>query len=292
MNSMKLEVEIFRILSAFGIVWFHSGMETGRSIAYGGLIFFSIVTTYFATISTRTHSFFNRLERVVIPFFLWGIFYGVINLLFKGSVFPEHYMLLSKILASPSIHLWFLPFIFLSHVIVDNFKQVMSREWFATMIGVTVIILISTAPIWRGFDYYRPLGQYAHVLPAVLIGIFFGGIRNIRDNIRVIVNIGIFISIMVMTIMHQSGVGITYLVGMIPCIFLFVGHTINNNDSFLFKISSATFGVYLLHPFALKVLRYLEFDGWLLPFLAFFSSLIIVMSLKTVAPKKYIKYLV
>lgn len=69
---MKSEIELFRIFSALGIVWFHSGVGIGRDVAYGGLIFFVIVAAYFATVSTRSHSLVERVERLMVPYFLWG----------------------------------------------------------------------------------------------------------------------------------------------------------------------------------------------------------------------------
>jgi len=286
---MKLEIEIFRIISAFGIVWFHSNVEAGREIAYGGLIFFIVVSAYFATISTRFHSLFERVERLLIPCFLWAIFYGVINLVTKGYVFPDKYILLSIFLATPSIHLWFLPFIFFSLIAIDKFRQLVFKEWGATLIGISAILSISLAPIWLEFDYIPPLGQYAHAIPAVLIGVFFGIID--KAKVKMLLITGIILSVLIMVFKQQSGIGIPYLVGLIPCYFFFFNsHVINNKGSLLLKISSATLGVYLIHIFVLMVLRKLGIVGFSLPLFAFILSLLAIIFLKTFVPKKIVKY--
>lgn len=36
---MRIDIELLRIISAIGIVWFHSGNATGREITYSGLVF-------------------------------------------------------------------------------------------------------------------------------------------------------------------------------------------------------------------------------------------------------------
>jgi len=200
---MKLEIEIFRILSAFGIVWFHSGVDIGREIAYGALIFFVIVSIYFATISKRNHSISERIKRLLVPYLFWSLFYGAILLLTEGYLFPKDYNLFSKIFASPSIHLWFLPFIFISLIVIDYFKSALSKEWVVTTIGSVAIFSILLAPIWREFDYLIPLGQYAHAFPAVLIGIFFGLMKKTR--ISIILAAGILVSIIIMVFLKESG---------------------------------------------------------------------------------------
>lgn len=288
---MKLEIEIFRILSMFGIVWFHSpGIHIGRDIAYGGLIFFVVVSVYFATISMRQHRIFERIERLLIPYLLWAVFYAVIFFLTKGHIFPQNYTLFSMVLASPTIHLWFLPFIFLTLVIIDYIRPILSKEWFATMVGVSAILLIFLAPIWRDINYISPLGQYAHAFPAILVGIFLGVMDKVRMK-RVILA-GILVSIAVMIYKQQSGVGITYLVGFIPCYFLFKGQTISHKNALLLKISAATFGVYLSHIFVLMILSKIGFVGLPLPIFAFLLSLLAVMIFKAFAPKFLVKYVV
>jgi|GEM_PF-4479842 len=285
---MRVEIEIFRILSAFGIVWFHSGIDIGRDIAYGGLIYFLIISAYFATISTRSHSIIERAERLLIPFLLWSLFYGSIHFITKGYFFPENYTFVSKVLASPSIHLWFLPFVFFSLIAIDNLRQIISKKWVVTAIGLTAISLILFSPKWREISFIPPLGQYIHAFPAILIGIFLGVMHQIR--IKWILIIGIIASIVIMIYKKEPGVGIPYLTGFIPCYFLFKGNRINNKKSLLLNISSATYGVYLLHVFIFLILIKFDISGILLPVLVFILSLLSVVTLKKYIPNKFIKY--
>lgn len=55
--KVRQDIEILRVLSAFGIVWFHSGAP-GRAFAYSGLVIFIILSVYLSQhgnqhISTR-----------------------------------------------------------------------------------------------------------------------------------------------------------------------------------------------------------------------------------------------
>lgn len=44
---MKAEIEFFRVLSMFGIIYFHSGYQHFKFVAYGGLVFFTVTAVFF-----------------------------------------------------------------------------------------------------------------------------------------------------------------------------------------------------------------------------------------------------
>lgn len=288
---MIAEIEFFRILSVFGIVWFHSCIDIGRNIAYGGLIFFIIIAAYFATVSKREHRLLERVERLIVPFFVWGAFYGIISFVTKGNFYPENFTLIAKILVSPSLHLWFLPFIFVALVTIDNFHDFLSMEMVAIVIGLIVICLISLSPIWQPIHYALPFGQYIHALPAVLIGIFFGIMKNIRRYVRIFLIVCVFCSIIVMISMRLPSVGVAYLIGILPCLFLFKGHCIDGRTLLIKKFSSSSFGIYLSHSLTLTLVRLSGLNGVLLPLCAFILSFFIVILCKSFVPEKYVKYI-
>lgn len=280
---MKLEIEVFRIFSAFGIVWFHSGLHTGRQFAYGGLIYFIIISIFFTLKSKNPQRLSKRFKKLILPFILWTLFYGFINFLFNRTIFPDGFEGISIILTTTSIHLWYLPFVFILLIILDCFKLYFSRISLIYLFGVSAIILLYISPIWRNIDFIIPFAQYAHALPAAFIGIFISS--KIHTKLWFLIMFGIVTSLF----RNFHDIGITYISGLLPCIFLFVGHEIKKPDSIIFKISSATFGVYLLHPFILNVLKHIGVEYFWLPIFAFFISLAIILIAKFVISIKVLQ---
>ena len=62
----RADIEFLRVLSTFGIVWFHSGVF-GHEFAYSGLIVFLILSMYLAGGSGAADvlTLRRRLERLV-----------------------------------------------------------------------------------------------------------------------------------------------------------------------------------------------------------------------------------
>lgn len=286
---MKPEIELFRIISIFGIVWYHSGVKYGRELGYGGLVFFIIISVYFAATSRHEKSVFLRVERLLIPYLLWSIFYGVFNLGTKGYFFPKQYTPLMAVLVSPSIHLWFLPFLFFVLLTIDHIRNLLRTDSFILLTGVFTILLISFSPIWRGFSFMVPFGQYAHAIPAVSIGIFLAGFQ--RKATWYITMATIIITVLIMVLKQQSGMGIPYLVGLLPSYFLLTENTLFQGKEFLFTASSATFGIYLSHAFILHLLIYIGISGFFLPVAAFLISLFVTICFRKYTPNLLSKYL-
>ena len=175
---------------------------------------------------------------------------------------------------------------------IDNLRYFLLKEWFGVLIGIGAIVAISLSPFWRNFNYISPLGQYAHAMPAVLIGVFLGTYDKIRFKVRAWIITGIMLSILAMVFKQQSGIGIPYLVGLAPCIFLFHQNILIKNDKIILFLASATFGVYFLHVFSLLILRHIGITGYSLPIAAFLLSISLVLVFKYTFPKKIVKYVV
>lgn len=119
--KVRQDIEILRVLSAFGIVWFHSGAP-GRAFAYSGLVIFIILSVYLSQhgnqhISTR---FKIRARRLLVPWSIWFTFYGLIRLLTQKPLRPLENGAIAGVLSGPSSHLWYLPFTFVLLVIIDS----------------------------------------------------------------------------------------------------------------------------------------------------------------------------
>lgn len=305
---MRIDIELFRIISAFGIVYFHSGNLYGREVAYGGLIFFVIVSSYFATKSLRQKKPLDRFKRLIVPCILWSIIYGFLNFVLKGKIFLTDCYLAGCILSTPSIHLWYLPYIYLVLIAIDWIKTAFSKDSIGSFSGVIAAILLLSASIWRTFEYPVPFGQYLHALPGVFIGIYLGYYFSIKVRHRKFILLLIIASILLTVCLTIKGVGIPYLLGLLPSLLLLkqdlftkserprLGNTrltlTKNTIKIIPSIASLMFGVYLVHSIFIVILRYLGMNDYSLPLVAFILSLAFVFIVREKLPQKIHRYLV
>ncbi len=289
---MKSEIEVFRVFCMFGIVWFHSGVEVCRVAAHGGLIFFIIVSVYFGASSRRKHRLVDRVERLLVPCAAWSVFYGIISYVRHGHCFPEGYTLLSMLLATPSIHLWFLPFIFFVLVWIDSARGFLDNRATAPIAGIFAIVLILFAPVWQDMRLVDPFLQYLYALPAVFIGLFYAYYGRIRLVFCRMIAVGIIISLLVLLYVYHSEVAVLYLAGVVPCIFLFYSNVLFVGNRTVFLISSTVYGIYLVHPFWQMFFRFLGVTSYLLPIATFITSMFSMVLLKNLLPRGMAGYFI
>ncbi len=270
----------------FGIVWFHAGIDAGRVIAHGGLFFFIIVSVYFAVSSRRRHRVAERAVRLLAPCSMWAALYGLISFFRRGHCFPEGYNLPSMILATSSIHLWYLPFMFFVLVAVDTFQPLLSRRNVVAAAGCGAVVVLALSPLWQDIRLADPFVQYIYSVPAVLIGIFLGHWRKIGTTALVTLLAALLVTLTVLVASLHSEVGTLYLAGLLPCLFLLYDNRILRANRMLLELSSAVFGIYLMHPFWQMVLRYLGLRSFLLPVTVFAVSLVAVMLARRILPRQ------
>lgn len=271
-NSNKnVSIEIIRIISAFGIVYFHSGLTPFKDVAYSGLIVFVIISLYFLDF-TKENLFSQKTERLLIPYIFWFIFYGLFSLYKGGSIFPENYNIIQIILCSPSIHLWFLPFLLIIFLSISQIKKRIGLlSW------IIAIVLLLTSPLWRKFDLPDPLGQYLHVLPAVFIGIFFRDFYYLSKKLRIYLYFSLLIIVILLAVSKLSNIGVTYLFGFLLSSPILLKNKISIRTNLIFVISYSTFGIYLLHPFILSLSSKIGIIGFSKVLFTYFSSMALII---------------
>ncbi len=289
---MRNDVELLRIISAFGIVWFHSGSLPGREIAYGGLIFFIIISSYFANISKRQNKPLERIKRLIVPCVIWTIPYSLLNFVRLGQICPENYSFVSCIFSTPSPHLWYLPYMCIVLILIDRAKLIFSQSTLGLFSGTMAVILMMLAPKWREFSYIDPFDLYAHALPAVLIGIYLGCYFSIEIKSRLFILLGLIFSILLMVYTAQENVGIPYLFGMLPSLLLLRSDVLAKYKLNIYSISSLMLGVYLVHFALILILLSFGISNYLLPFIVFPLSVLIIFSIKRLLPKKIYQHVI
>lgn len=290
---MRTDIELFRIISAFGVVWFHAGLDAWRSVAYGGLVYFVIIACYFATKSQHKQNIYSRVERLCVPYLIWFAFYAILHYTVNKPVIPDHYSILSFILSSPSIHLWFLPFIFFALSAIGSMsKDIRYKKITSVFSGSCAAIFILSSPYWRELKLSVPLPQYFHAIPCVFIGVFLASCDTISRTIKASIITILLTTMSLMSYIGEQGLGVTYLIGFIPCLLLLRDTSVLNKQNYIISIANTTFGIYLFHIFWLMLLRHFGITGIILPISAFLLSLIFVWPVKMYFPNRWTKYFI
>ena len=106
LQERRQDIEILRVFSVFGIVWYHSNV-VGGDYAYSGLIFFVILSAYLsgpAKLDFRL-DFLMRAQRLLVPWLIWYFVYGLVNVIRGRPLVDTSNGLIAGILQGPSIHL-------------------------------------------------------------------------------------------------------------------------------------------------------------------------------------------
>lgn len=289
----RQEIELLRVVSAFGIVWFHCS-AFGKDIAYSGLIVFLILSMYFsANSNSKPKPFSERSKRLLIPWVLWLLFYGALHVILKKPFMRTNNGLVAGVLAGTSIHLWYMPFIFMAITLFDQVKKYIASQPLAYICALIIVFIFSMTGFWRPWSSSlgSPWGQYVHALNGVFIGVFFANCGAIPKPVIV----G-FISLMLTTVALSSltvpGVGEPYLIGIIITAITLLPRW-NFHSGLKFNgLSDCTLGIYMTHPFWLLVFKkFWATSDFALPFLVFGVSAVTVWCFKKTAPD-ISKYLV
>lgn len=283
----RRDIELLRIVSAFGIVWFHS-QSIGHEVSYGSLIFFLLLSTYLAGLCTQPPADFvgRRAKRLLLPWGWWFLIYGLVNLWGGRPLIPPNDEILLSILAGPSIHLWYLPFMFGCLIIFDVLRMLIRISWLAYGSVALAIVLLLTTSFWRlnALQMGAPVAQYAQALPAVLIGVFFSRFDALHGLAKWVIVLLIFSA--AAYAVSAEGVGIPYLVGISAGLFLIVPQNILTSIKIPSSVSQCMLGVYLVHPIILGVAAKMSFTSqvWAAVF-AFTLSTALVFLVRTYAPQ-------
>jgi hypothetical protein len=285
--NYRLDIELFRIISAFGIVWFHSHLE-GGDVGYAGLIYFTILSLY---LSGDGRDVIHRLKRLMLPWLFWCLFYGFINLLIAKPFIDTNNGLLAGILTGPRIHLWYIPFICITLISFDLIKKNISVLLIGYASALIAFISLITVFLWRdpANSLGTPWAQHFHAFPAIFIGASFWAFERVESMFRIVFML-LLLSAAAINL-NISGVGVTYIIGIaLFCPILFLPPWLKCPYK-ITKISNLTLGIYLLHPFVFMVFFKLHFyPGFYLPIAVFIISGLTIAIAKKFFPKltKYI----
>lgn len=247
---INFNVELLRLIAAFGIVVFHAGDVPGRLAAYSGLVIFVIFFLYFMPNPKKQPPYTilkNRASRLILPWLFWSILYGTINILSKNIPCNYTSTIPGEILTGTSIHLWFLPFAFLISIpciyLDSNFKR---SKHLPDIMGILSILALPALAYWGNISGELPIPfhQWRHALPAVFIGLFLR--YNASNNKLKIFTIAIILAAFHVDRIGGNAYGIPYALGTLLCSLSIASKNIV--PASITQYSGASYGIYLFHP--------------------------------------------
>lgn len=279
-------VEVLRLLSAFLIVWFHSGISWGKELSYSGLIVFVLLTTYYSTISNKIGlRIYSRSLRFLVPWMFWSVTYGFGEVFLGNSFFRFNDNLFEQLLVGNYFHLWYLPFIYFILIILDVLRGLGNYRLIAGFVYLVSLMYFIFAEYWRPFSLglTLPLPQYFQAIGAVFIGFYWGVFSRGGYGLWQMTGILILLCVILLHV-NINGVGIPYAVGVVLVIAALIMRVEFKNIKKLKVLSDCAFGIYLIHPVFLHIVGSLRFDSVFVPILAFILSFLFIYFLRHFFP--------
>ena len=247
---MNFNVELLKLLASFGIVAFHGGDVPFRLFYYSGLVIFTILLIYYLpkTNSISIVKFSrSRFKRLMVPWAAWFLVYCFINLIIGNDFFDVNQPAYRWILVGRSVHLWFLPFAFISSALIVAVERYVSisEKTSLKLILISAVILVAFSFWTRIIDNINiPFQQWRHAFPAVFIGL---ALRHCKSKAHlVLLAFAISAASIVANSIGNNSFGIPYLVGVLSSIIFINLPQITPGK--ILEYSQCAYGIYLIHP--------------------------------------------
>jgi len=256
-------IDGLRVLAAVGIVWFHTDGAPYRYIGYTGLpifllIFFSLITNRSGAESAR-YFFRRRWNRLVKPWLFWSLLYGALQVA-KGACCgePDSFramLSLETVLAGTHIHLWYLPYAFVSGFLVYALNRWTLRFNHATVVLIAtsagLFLLVVNAARLFSFGLTRPVPQWEFGLAAVPLGFAIGRCRMIparRWQQSWLLAIFVLTQVTSLVLIARGHVSLTVPYSLAVALVCLAYGWRWDDSIIVAKLAPLTFGIYLIHP--------------------------------------------
>lgn len=250
-----------RLLGAAAIVWFHTA--PGGPLNFIGGIGLGIFLCLSFLHAGQPRDFWTTLTRrgsqLLVPLVFWFLIYAAISFWRARGVPPEFGPSASiwTRLAWPSIHLWYLPTVFVATLVVWLGCRIAAplqaglKAVLALVMGLIPLSLLVVVP-----ELPSPAAQVVSSLPAIGVGLAYGyclRMEGPRKRLWYFLAIAALVAVSSVPLWFTgdrmvaiAATGCTLL--MTACALPLPRHRI------LIRMSSLTPGIFLSHPFAMVVL--------------------------------------
>lgn len=238
--------EALRLVAALGVVTFH-GPTPHKDVPYAGLVVFSLLSPLVDVRYNwaRRRSPGALAKALLVPWVFWYAAYAALQLVVGATVFnPDDWF--SALMAGPAAHLWFLPFIFVVLVLLNQTKQrVSERVVFLTSV-VAALALLLTAPYWRALQPPAPWAAWLHATPAIFLGIALGLAERVGFlRFALVPLVG---AVVLVGFWSLPGVSLPYMLGTASVLAVM---WLGSRTTLAFDVeplSRCAMGIYLVHP--------------------------------------------
>jgi fucose 4-O-acetylase-like acetyltransferase len=254
-------IEVFRIVAACGVVWFHLEGAPGRRVGFAGLVFFLTVTVLFQARSHEQQKVNDYLQRrslrLLVPWGAWFLIYLLVGVA-KGKAPVPTEVSIEWVLSGPWIGLWFLPFAFLSgllvHAAVAGLSGLAEIRRGALCEIVAVLSFVAACLIRENYYADAPWAQWIQAFPSIPIGIAIS--CNLGRPSRILIFQTVILSLCIAFYSTDRGMSISYGIGIL---FVSAGVCIKYDaPSLVFTLSALCLGVYLLHGIVMSALGLID----------------------------------
>lgn len=255
-TSLRRDIEALRTVCSFGIVWFHSQIPQGHSVAHSALIVFLCLSGYLASFERGSlwQRFIERCKRLLMPWATWFTVYAIVYLRKNQEQLPESANLVAWILSGgASIHLWYLPFAVFALTTLDVIKSFSSGRVLLLFCGSIAAFWIATSALWYPAlkDAQTPLPHYACGIAAILIGPILKRISIHFPGYRALLT-GIALAIICWYVMPPD-LRLQYSIAMAAMAVVASGVTASMAENLVSKLGSYTLSAYLSHVLFLRL---------------------------------------
>ena len=257
-----------RLYATSAIVWFHAGATAPLRGAIGGsgLVVFAYLSFLHAGRRYGHRAAVMRLtQRLLIPWAAWWLIYAAVDFRLARGV-PRELTAptsVAEMLAWPAIHLWYLPFVFVSSLGLLGMSRIIAPMHGRTKVALALVaglgLLLAMIALPEALPF--PLGQFVPALPTIGLGLVYGYCLRIGDRRR---RLGYFAAIAALVTVacipiwlwgsntDSHTIAIAYTGGsllMILCTLSLPRHRLS------IHLSALSMGIYLAHPLAWLTLR-------------------------------------
>jgi fucose 4-O-acetylase-like acetyltransferase len=247
-----------RFLGAVGIVWFHC-QAPGGWLALTALPMFEALVVFFSIQSYGQSGFFpfikSRFISLIVPWVAWSFIFLALKII---QAFTQNSPITNEfapymLLTGTALHLWFLPFAFVSGAIIAPFVQLDLRDQINLRIVLSVCIIasIGSGLVLRHVYGLIPIAQWLSSAPAAMLGIMACAATALAANrTSVLLTLALICIGLVLIGLPSDGVRLL-LAGFLLLLALSVTRPLMGWFGFLGKTS---LGIYLIHPIFISIL--------------------------------------
>lgn len=184
-HARNASFDYARLIAVIGIIWFHTSAPYG-DIGYSGLAYFLILIPMLAIpqIGRLRHMRHRappvvrfaatRGMRLLVPWLAASLVYGALKTIdvSRGAAWGDEFNT-TMWLTGTALHLWFLPFAFFICLMLwpmGRWAPHMKRAVRTHLCMTCMCAALMALAYWQTADLPTPVAQWAHALPAVLLG--------------------------------------------------------------------------------------------------------------------------